>query len=461
MQTLSKRLWKPSLFQAKRTQPDILASSPLLGEEDDFGFGESMPQGLSFRLQNSLSILIEWKSLFSLLLAVLIYLSAAFLANEWLYLLSSALVMAVVIGTVLPVLASLTIVADSWLPPSGIAHENSEIALSIGQTKWAKPFAWLTPVDCIRTRILLARRSIRGYVVESALSNQPILLESLNQATLLCLEIPLLDRGVYKLSSVEVATAFPFGMTWAIRNVRPRNSIDDALVVVPRDRSLNGEFLLSLRGQPSTMGLSFTETLALTQSTSVRSIREFRTGDSLRHIHWPSTAKLGKVLVREFDSETLPMFDLYLDLCANWRNREQFELAICLVASLIKFGFEHDISPELHLHPQIDSEELAGLMCDLPSGQAPVDLLTAILARVEPLPYRNAAVKADIAPNRELLSILPSSDLVMRGVTTKGQSAVVAPIHLVALTKAQGTEASLANHVVIATVYGEQDLETL
>jgi uncharacterized protein (DUF58 family) len=42
-------------------------------------------------------------------------------------------------------------------------------------------------------------------------------------------------------------------------------------------------------------------------------IREYRPGDSMRHVHWPSTARHGAVMVREFEEETTRRLAIVID----------------------------------------------------------------------------------------------------------------------------------------------------
>lgn len=43
-------------------------------------------------------------------------------------------------------------------------------------------------------------------------------------------------------------------------------------------------------------------------------IREYRPGDSMRHVHWPSTASHGTVMVREFEEETTRRLAIVVDV---------------------------------------------------------------------------------------------------------------------------------------------------
>jgi len=42
-------------------------------------------------------------------------------------------------------------------------------------------------------------------------------------------------------------------------------------------------------------------------------VREYRTGDSMRHVHWPSTARHGQLMVREFEREHTRRVAVVLD----------------------------------------------------------------------------------------------------------------------------------------------------
>lgn len=97
-------------------------------------------------------------------------------------------------------------------------------------------------------------------------------------------------RGVHTSGTCVVSTGAPFG----VLNVRRRIDVDTRIVVHPRtypvaDRILTGRADLPA---PSATG-------------DVSSVREYRPGDPLRHVHWRSVAKRGQLMVREFDREHL------------------------------------------------------------------------------------------------------------------------------------------------------------
>ncbi len=456
MQTSFKAFWTRWPFPANFR----LRNKPLTQEDHDpSGLGVAHAFSISFG--NSWRASVDSKLITSIFAGVILYLLAAFLANEWLYLLSCAMFVVAVLGAILPFLIISTIAVDCWLPDNGIAADDAFISVVIRHVRWIGSGRYLVPINALRARIILARREVTGFQANKDLSEQSIWLDSAGQGTTLSLSVPRLQRGVFKMSHVTVCSAFPFGLVWWSRKITPAKSVHhaDTIVVYPRTCSMRGNFLLQIKGMLSTMGMAFSEVLAFTQSTSVRGLREFRVGDSLRHIHWPSSAKQSKLLVRQFDSETLPIFDLYLDLTANWQNREQFELAVCLAHSLVHFGYDRDILPELYLRPALGSAELETLMQDLPLARPPIEMLSEILARVEPI-SRNLPVP-EIQTNRQLLALVPSTERLLR--SQKSGDQVTSPVNLVSVFTAEGHELSTAKITgdIVATIYSEDDLEAL
>lgn len=460
MQTLSKMFSRRFPFPAKRSGGlDLSIIRRFIKASDSANLGEL--RGFRWNVRSGLVVIADHKLFVSIFLGIALYFLGAFLANEWLYLLCAGLWVGATLGLILPVLIVNAVVVECWVQEKALASEQSEIAVSIGKSKLFGPLSALLPVCLLSARINLLRRSANGYSMVPTVSEQSILLESVGRQATLKFTVPHLERGVYTVSHVEVMTSFPFGMAWWIRCVEPRRDIgNNKIVVYPRASSMSSNFLLQLQGDLSSMGLAFSNALAFTQSTSVRGIREFRRGDSLRHIHWPSSARTNKLFVREFDSETLPMFDLFFDLAANWTDKNQFELAVCIINSLIHFGYEHDMLPELYFNPPLDSEYFEHLMEDLPDLQAPLEMLSEILARLEPI---SAAPKKRFSDDersdfkRQMLSVAPATEMVLKG-STPASAMSIRPVSLIAMTQSSVTPDS-GN--VVATINAEVELQTL
>ncbi|NJN95197.1 MAG: DUF58 domain-containing protein [Anaerolineales bacterium] len=75
--------------------------------------------------------------------------------------------------------------------------------------------------------------------------------------------------------------------------------------------------------------------------------REYRSGDSLRQIHWRSTARTGQLVVKEFSDDEQQAFTVVLDLQADLSigagKFSTFETAIRLAASIGYYATQKDI----------------------------------------------------------------------------------------------------------------------
>jgi uncharacterized protein (DUF58 family) len=64
-------------------------------------------------------------------------------------------------------------------------------------------------------------------------------------------------------------------------------------------------------------------------------LRDYATGDNWRHVHWRSTAKTGKLLVRQFQDTRRSQLTVVVDgATASYRTDEEFELAMGVAGSI-------------------------------------------------------------------------------------------------------------------------------
>jgi uncharacterized protein (DUF58 family) len=114
---------------------------------------------------------------------------------------------------------------------------------------------------------------------------------------------------------------------------------------------------------------------AAQESCAVRGLRNYRMGDSPRWVHWPSSARTGRILVKEFDSTASPQYFVWLDTRAAWHSQEQFELAVCLVNSIVHCE-SREIKFDLLVAPSDELMDVYGLPPGLTRSRE-------ILARVQ------------------------------------------------------------------------------
>jgi uncharacterized protein (DUF58 family) len=114
------------------------------------------------------------------------------------------------------------------------------------------------------------------------------------------------ERGIFRAALLEVSSAAPFGLIWWRR--RMAIPLQRAVEVAPRQGSASWSL-------PPGGALGDT---ALTHSglggDQVRGVRDYTAGDPLRHVHWPATARLGEVMVKEFEQPERPRLELVVDL---------------------------------------------------------------------------------------------------------------------------------------------------
>lgn len=64
-------------------------------------------------------------------------------------------------------------------------------------------------------------------------------------------------------------------------------------------------------------------------------VRQYTQGDPLRHIHWPTTAKLGKPAVKQFETTQQTTTTLIIDTHNKaYKNQNEFELALSIASSI-------------------------------------------------------------------------------------------------------------------------------
>jgi len=114
-------------------------------------------------------------------------------------------------------------------------------------------------------------------------------------------------RGVYPLRRLQAASAFPSGLfKWPVRA-----GTEDRLVVYPKHQPIEGfEVPHGRNHQPG--GISVASQVG--ESTEFFGTREYREGDRMRDIHWPSYARTGRLVVKEFQEEYFVRLAMVLDI---------------------------------------------------------------------------------------------------------------------------------------------------
>ena len=138
--------------------------------------------------------------------------------------------------------------------------------------------------------------------------------------------IPTTARGVLAVGPVSVLRGDPLGL---FERTHDRNDAVD-LYVHPRTTSLDG---LSLGHLRDLEGLPVRQLAR--DDVSFHALREYQPGDDLRHVHWRSTARVGEVMVRQYEETRRSHFVVGLSTHpGDYRTPEEFELAISVAGSV-------------------------------------------------------------------------------------------------------------------------------
>jgi uncharacterized protein (DUF58 family) len=137
-------------------------------------------------------------------------------------------------------------------------------------------------------------------------------------------------RGKFSLGDIVVSTGDPFGLFTR----RVRFPSDNTVVVYPRtvDFTTSAQIPGELAGGAQRRGyVSYV-------TPTAAGVREYQPDDPMNRIHWPSTARIGRLMVKEFEPD--PFADIWIALDLNRRSHfgrgpeSTEEYAVTVAASL-------------------------------------------------------------------------------------------------------------------------------
>jgi hypothetical protein len=141
------------------------------------------------------------------------------------------------------------------------------------------------------------------------------------------LQLTPLRRGYLRLPGLLLSRAEPLGLcraSWLL-------PAEGALLVLPA-RYAVAPLQLPGRRQYQPGGMTLASSVG--DSREFIGLREYRSGDSPRNIHWPSWARSGKPQVKEYQDEFFTRHALLLDSFTSESPDPRFEAAVSIAASL-------------------------------------------------------------------------------------------------------------------------------
>jgi uncharacterized protein (DUF58 family) len=214
-------------------------------------------------------------------------------------------------------------------------------------------------------------------------------------------------RGRFTLGPVTATTGDPLGLFRRELVLAPEHQL---LVLPPTLPLSHFELVPGLmpgRGRGAQRSQQTT--------TNVVTVRNYVPGDALTRIHWPSTARLGQFMVKEFDLDptidVVVLLDLDREAQAGEGDSSTEEYGVTMAASISAYLLRHQ---ELSVGLQVNGTGESGLALD--RGERQLDRVLELLAiahatRRVSLAEALAVQETRLARNTVLVVITPSTEL--------------------------------------------------
>jgi uncharacterized protein (DUF58 family) len=254
------------------------------------------------------------------------------------------------------------------------------------------------------------------------------------------IDLVLPRRGLYRFGELQLSSRFPFGFMERTVSVGAAQE----LLVYPRLGKLSRRFFeFERESHPHQEGR---RPGPATLEADYHGLREFRHGDSPRWIHWATSARRGRLMVREFEArqnrDVLVLLDPWVPDSPEVRDQELLELAISFVATVcVELCERHSV----HL--------VLGIASDPPlvrHGETAAHLLRELLQQL-------AVVQGTSRPSWEvLLRDLPPAWTSQMRITAVSPR----PLDLVSRMAANGKRKGWPNlaHRIVEVDVGRPDL---
>lgn len=135
-------------------------------------------------------------------------------------------------------------------------------------------------------------------------------------------------RGIYRLTGLRAATPFPFGLF----HKKILIPLDATITVCPELTPLPATLSHVLAALGQEQGL-----VRRGPGMALYNLREYRPGDDSRAIHWMTTARTSKLMIKETEAEDQQRVTIFLSLFSPGTNEDNFEHAVSVAASLLTF----------------------------------------------------------------------------------------------------------------------------
>ena len=240
-------------------------------------------------------------------------------------------------------------------PPRIHAGSESRVELSLRNAG-----GWTTPVCMVREAFADGNRQVRLLL-------GPVLPGQTGHATY---RLPAERRGIYPVGPLQVVRTDPFGL--ATRTTVVAGATE--LTVYPRIDAITA--LAPTGGRDMRTGANRAAVLS-PAGEDFYGLRAYEVGDDLRRVHWPSTARLDELMIRQHEVPRQGRVAVLLDLRPAALSSEWVETAVSAAATVVVACWRAGLLVRL-----ITTE---GFDAGYGAGHAHLELMMEELAVVEPV----------------------------------------------------------------------------
>ncbi|MCA1838915.1 MAG: DUF58 domain-containing protein [Actinobacteria bacterium] len=258
------------------------------------------------------------KKAFSLTLGALLLFGVGANAEAgWLYVMAAAMVGVVIAGLIIPATSLRKLTVSRRVPARATAGDDLTVILTIeNHSKTAR-------------RLIAGNDGFLGANDFVAPMVAP--LSSLELRT----NVSSIKRGIFSGAPLTLRSGVPFGIAIASRKF----GLTSELTVHPRWFPIQSFPLLEAASTPDE---SWHERPRRGGGMDFYGLREYRPGDSVRHIHWRNSAKGGKLLVREYEEQPSSRLTIIIDnsVSIGGDPANTLEDSISIAASLVMYAMQ-------------------------------------------------------------------------------------------------------------------------
>ncbi len=249
-----------------------------------------------------------------LLFTLAVGIAAINTGNNLFYLLLAMMLSLIIISGLLSELCLRRLIFRRHVPDYIFANEPVRVSIAVANRKSYLPSFSLRLFDVVNGREIDREVHIPHLAPQAS-----------NLATY---TIQAARRGRYCLQGIRAATPFPFGL-FQKKAFYP----DEATVIVcPASIPLPAPILQNLTALGQNQGL-----MRRGPGMALHNLREYRPGDDSRAIHWMTTARTSKLMLKETEAEDQRTVTLILSTIAPAADDAAFEQAVSVTTTLAMF----------------------------------------------------------------------------------------------------------------------------